>query len=124
VVDEYGSFEGLVTIQDLFDSLTGQIAARDEEVTGPVQREDGSWLLEGDTSIHELMDCLQLSELPQRKRENYHTISGLILLLMGKIPVAGESVVVESWRLEVVDMDGNRIDKVLASRISTETDQD
>jgi putative hemolysin len=124
VVDEYGSFEGLVTIQDLFDSLTGQIAARDEEVTGPVQREDGSWLLEGDTSIHELMDCLQLSELPQRKRENYHTISGLILLLMGKIPVAGESVVVESWRLEVVDMDGNRIDKVLASRISTETTQD
>jgi putative hemolysin len=116
VVDEYGSLEGLVTLQDIFDSLIGEIATEGEEVNEPVQRDDGSWLLEGDTPIHELRDYLSIEELPEQDRGRYHTVSGLILLLLGKIPVAGDSVELNGWKLEVVDMDGRRIDKIIASR--------
>jgi putative hemolysin len=116
VVDEYGSLEGLVTIQDIFDTLIGEISTEAEGITGPVQRDDGSWLFEGDTSIHELMDTLELDEVPEQDRGRYHTVSGLILLLLGKMPVVGDHVVLGDWRLEVMDMDGRRIDKILASR--------
>lgn len=116
VVDEYGSLEGLVTIQDIFDTLIGEISTEAEGVTGPVQRDDGSWLFEGDTSIHELKDTLELDEVPEQDKGRYHTVSGLILLLLGKMPIAGDHVVLDDWRLEVIDMDGRRIDKILASR--------
>ena len=117
VVDEYGSLEGLVTIQDIFDTLIGEIVTEGEQATDPVQRDDGSWLFEGDTSIHELKDSLMIQEVPEQDRGRYHTVSGLILLLLGKMPVAGDSVAIEGWKLEVVDMDGRRIDKILATRI-------
>ncbi len=117
VVDEYGSLEGLVTIQDIFDSLIGEISTEAEGITGPLQRDDGSWLFEGDTAIHELMDTLELEEVPEQDRGRYHTVSGLILMLLGKMPIPGDHVVVGDWRLEVIDMDGRRIDKILASRV-------
>ena len=117
VVDEYGGLEGLVTIQDIFDTLIGEIVTEGEEATDPVQRDDGSWLFEGDTSIPEIKDCLAIDELPEQDKGRYHTVSGLILLLLGKMPVAGDSVVLADWKLEVVDMDGRRIDKILATRI-------
>jgi putative hemolysin len=117
VVDEYGGLEGLVTIQDIFDTLIGEIVTEGEEATDPVQREDGSWLFEGDTSIPEIKDCLAIDELPEQDKGRYHTVSGLILLLLGKMPIAGDSVVLADWKLEVVDMDGRRIDKILATRI-------
>lgn len=116
VVDEYGSLEGLVTIQDIFDTLIGEIVTYGEEDTAPIQRDDGSWLFEGDTSIHEIKDCLMIDQVPEQDRGRYHTVSGLILLLLGRMPVAGDSVVIEGWKLEVVDMDGRRIDKILATR--------
>lgn len=117
VVDEYGSLEGLVTIQDIFDTLIGEIVTEGEEDTAPVQRDDGSWLFEGDTSIHEFKDCLLIEEVPDQDKGRYHTVSGLILLLLGKMPVSGDSVNLEGWKLEVVDMDGRRIDKILATRL-------
>lgn len=116
VVDEYGSLEGLVTIQDIFDTLIGEIVTEGEEDTAPVQRDDGSWLFEGDTSIHEFKDCLLIDEVPDQDKGRYHTVSGLILLLLGKMPVSGDSVILDGWKLEVVDMDGRRIDKILATR--------
>jgi putative hemolysin len=116
VVDEYGGLEGLVTIQDIFDTLIGEIVTEGEEATDPVQRDDGSWLFEGDTSIPEIKDCLGMDELPEQDKGRYHTVSGLILLLLGKMPVAGDSVILQDWKLEVVDMDGRRIDKILATR--------
>ena len=118
VVDEYGGLEGLVTIQDIFDTLIGEIVTEGEEATDPVQRDDGSWLFEGDTSIPEIKDCLAIDELPEQDKGRYHTVSGLILLLLGKMPVAGDSVILQDWKLEVVDMDGRRIDKILATRNS------
>jgi putative hemolysin len=60
---------------------------------------------------------LAIDELPEQDKGRYHTVSGLILLLLGKMPIAGDSVVLADWKLEVVDMDGRRIDKILATRI-------
>jgi putative hemolysin len=117
VVDEYGSLEGLVTLQDIFDSLIGEISVDSETDSSPVQRSDGSWLLEGDTSIHDLQDCLGVVEFPGQAKARFHTVSGLVLLLLGKMPVVGDSVFIDGWQLEVVDLDGHRIDKILASPV-------
>jgi putative hemolysin len=117
VVDEYGGLEGLVTLQDIFDSLVGEIATDGEDVTIPVQRDDGSWLFEGDTPIPEFKDALSIEEVPGEFKGRYHTLSGLVLLILERMPVIGDSVEIEGWKLEVVDMDGKRIDKILATRL-------
>lgn len=117
VVDEYGSLEGLVTLQDILDALVGEIGEASDGELEAVQRDDGSWLLESSMAIPEFEDLLGISNLPQDGKGKYHTVSGLVLLLLGRLPVPGDAVTVEGWRLEVVDLDGRRIDKILASRI-------
>ena len=117
VVDEYGGLEGLVTLQDIFDSLVGEIKPDGEDLNASVQRDDGSWLFEGDTPIPEFKDALSIDEVPEEFKGRYHTLSGLILLILERLPVVGDSVEIEGWKLEVVDMDGRRIDKILASRL-------
>jgi putative hemolysin len=119
VVDEYGSLEGLVTLQDILDALVGEIGEGSDGEPEAVQRDDGSWLLESSMAIPEFEDLLGISNLPQDGKGKYHTVSGLVLLLLGRLPVPGDSVNVGGWRLEVVDLDGRRIDKVLASRNPT-----
>lgn len=117
VVDEYGSLEGLVTLQDILDALVGEIGEGSDAEPAAIQRDDGSWLLESSMAIPEFKDLLDIDELPQDDQGKYHTVSGLVLLLLGRLPVPGDAVSVEGWRLEVVDLDGRRIDKILASRI-------
>ncbi len=117
VVDEYGSVEGIVTLQDIIDALVGEIGHGENSEPDAIQRDDGSWLLESTMAIPEFKDCLAIESLPEEDRGKYHTVSGLVLLLLGRIPEPGDSVQVEGWRLEVVDLDGRRIDKILASRL-------
>ena len=117
VVDEYGSLEGIVTLQDIIDALVGEIAHGEDSEPDAIQRSDGSWLLESTMAIPEFRDCLGLGPLPEEDRGKYHTVSGLVLLLLGRLPVAGDVVDIEGWRLEVVDLDGRRIDKILAQKI-------
>lgn len=114
VVDEYGELEGLVTLQDILDSLVGDLGQEHQNKQMSVRREDGSWLLDGALPIPELKDILGLESVPQEDKGRYYTLSGLILLILERIPATGDSVVWENWTLEVVDMDGKRIDKVLA----------
>jgi len=121
VVDEYGEILGIVTLQDMLEVLTGEFRVTNVDDIMVVQRDDGSWLLDGMLPIQELQDRLQLKSLPKEGRIRYHTLGGLILSLMGRIPMTGESTVWQGWRLEVVDLDGNRIDKILASRIEPRT---
>lgn len=116
VVDEHGSVEGIVTLQDIIDALVGEIGHGENSEPDAIQRDDGSWLLESTMAIPEFKDCLAIESLPEEDRGKYHTVSGLVLLLLGRIPAPGDSVQVEGWRLEVVDLDGRRIDKILASR--------
>jgi Hemolysins and related proteins containing CBS domains len=117
VIDEYGEIQGLVTLQDVLEAVTGEFKPRNAEEAWAVQREDGSWLLDGIIPIPELKDRLELREVPEEDKGRYHTLSGLIMWLLGRLPQTGDVVEWENWRLEVVDLDGKRIDKALASRL-------
>ena len=115
VIDEYGEILGLITLQDVLEALAGEFTPRDPEDLWAVQREDGTWLLDGFTPIPELKDRLGLRAVPEEEKGRYHTLSGMMMWLIGHLPRAADVVEWEQWRFEVVDMDGNRIDKVLAS---------
>ncbi|WP_370261399.1 hemolysin family protein [Limnobacter sp.] len=117
VIDEYGELEGLVTLHDLMEALTGEFKPRNVEDSWAVQRDDGSWLLDGAIAILELKDTLNIKTVPEEEKGRYHTLSGMVMLLTGRLPATGDSVDWEGWRFEVVDMDHKRIDKVLASRL-------
>lgn len=121
VVDEYGQLQGVVTLQDLIEALTGEFRPRDPETSWAVQREDGSWLLDGHIPVPELKDRLALDQVPEEDRGRYHTLSGMMMLLTGRLPKIADIADWEGWRLEIVDIDGKTIDKVLASRLPEAT---
>ncbi len=116
VVDEYGSVIGLVTLHDVLVALAGEFKPRKPDERWAIRREDGSWLLDGAIPVLEMKDRLELKTLPEEGKGHYHTLGGLILWLAGSLPRTGDSVAWEDWTFEVVDLDGNRIDKVLAIR--------
>jgi len=116
VIDEYGEVQGIVTLKDLIEAITGEFMPRDPDTSWAVQREDGSWLLDGHIPVPELKDRLQLATVPEEDRGRYHTLSGMLMLLTGRLPREGEVAQWEGWRLEILDMDGKTIDKVLASQ--------
>ncbi len=115
VIDEYGDLMGLVTLQDVLEAVTGEFQPRDPEDAWAVARADGSWLLDGLIPIMELKDRLSLKTVPEEDKGRYHTLSGMLLWLLGRVPQTGDLVDWEGWDLEIIDMDGRRIDKVLAS---------
>ena len=117
VHDEYGHFEGLVTAMDILSAIAGDFAAppgAEAGATPATRREDGSWLLDGAMDVVEAAELLHLA-LPEDRQ--YHTLAGLVLYALKRVPAAGEHVDVEGWRIEVVDMDGRRVDKLLAQRL-------
>jgi len=114
VVDEYGEVQGLLTPLDLLEAITGELKPETQTEAWATQRTDGSWLLDGLMPINELKSRLEIKELPAEDRGLYNTLAGLLLFVLGQLPQTGESVVVEGWRFEIVDLDGRRIDKVLA----------
>ncbi len=117
VIDEYGEILGLITLQDVLEALAGEFKPRDPEDVWGVQREDGSWLLDGLIPVPELKDRLNLKAVPEEQKGRYNTLSGMMMWLIGSVPRTCDVVEWEGWRLEVVDLDGNRVDKVLASRL-------
>ena len=116
VHDEYGHFEGIVTPADILEAITGVFRSDREAEEEPwaVQRDDGSWLLAGYMPADEMRDHLGI-DLPEAR--DYETVAGYVLSHLHHLPATGESVDVQGWRFEVVDLDGRRIDKVLASRL-------
>jgi putative hemolysin len=117
VIDEYGEVQGLITLQDLIESVTGEFQPKNKEDAWAVQREDGSWLLDGLIPLPELKDRLGLKTVPEEDKGRYHTLSGMLMLLLGRLPGTGDITPWEDWTFEVVDLDGKRIDKVLAARL-------
>jgi len=126
VVDEYGDIQGIVTVKDLIEAITGEFQTDDEEDAYAIQRDDGSWLLDGLISSHDLKDRLKIKNLPEEERGLYNTLSGLIMMQLGRIPKSADKIEWAGWLFEIVDMDGKRIDKVLATHIHREEvdDQD
>jgi magnesium and cobalt exporter, CNNM family len=122
VIDEYGEIQGMVTLQDVLEAVTGEFQPHSLEEAWAVQREDGSWLLDGMIPIPELKDRLELKTVPEEERGRYHTLSGMVMWLLGRLPHTGDICQWDDWRLEVVDLDGKRIDKVLASRVAKAED--
>jgi putative hemolysin len=116
VLDEYGGTEGLVTLEDVLEELVGEIhdEHRQADAHAFVQREDGSWLVDGSVAVDDLVDRFGLKGDPLPR--DYTTISGLVLAELERIPAAGDVVSWRGLRIEVIDMDGRRIDKLLVAR--------
>ncbi|MEO7056582.1 MAG: hemolysin family protein, partial [Caldimonas sp.] len=117
VVDEYGEVQGMITVRDVLEAITGEFGAQAGEDSWAVQRTDGSWLFDGLIPTQELKDRLELKELPEEDRGRYNTLAGMIMLLLGRLAHTTDSVEWEGWRFEVVDLDGKRVDKVLVSAL-------
>jgi putative hemolysin len=116
VHDEYGHFEGILTPADMLDAIAGAFRSdADDEEPEAFQREDGSWLIAGWMPADEMADLLYLT-LPQKR--SYDTAAGLLIDRFQRIPDTGDTIEIGNWRFEVVDLDGRRIDKVLATRLS------
>ena len=117
VIDEYGALEGIVTLQDVLEAVTGEFTPNNAEDSWAVQRHDGSWLLDGAIPIPEMKDRLTLKTTPEEDKGRYHTVAGMFMLLLGRVPNTSDRVLWDGWMFEVVDMDGKRIDKVLATPV-------
>ncbi|MGE5489878.1 MAG: hemolysin family protein [Actinomycetota bacterium] len=117
VVNEFGATEGLVTLSDLMGTVVGDVLSGAAESPMAVQRADGSWLLDGLLPIDELKELLRLPSLPEEELGNYHTVGGFVIYQLGRIPKKAESFEWGDWRFEVMDMEKNRVDEVLAKRL-------
>jgi putative hemolysin len=115
VADEYGTILGIVTPTDVLETITGEFADGPESASQVVKREDGSWLVDAQIELHDLERALAAGGLAMGTE--FTTLAGLILSTLRRIPHPSEVVIVNQWRLEVVDLDGNRIDKVIVSRL-------
>jgi putative hemolysin len=114
VVDEYGAFEGVVTLHDILQSLVGDIAEpgvpSDQAI---VRREDGSWLVDGMLPIDQVKDLTSLRHLPGEESGEFHTLGGFLMAQMNRIPAVADRTTVDGYTFEVMDMDGRRVDRVL-----------
>lgn len=113
VLDEYGGIEGIVTLNDVLQAIVGEIPSPEDTDPMVVRREDGSWLLDGTLPVGELESLLRLSAADSADLDEYQTLGGFVMGQVGRVPAAGDHFLWKSWRFEVLDMDGLRVDKVL-----------
>lgn len=117
IVDEYGELQGLVTLTDVLIAIVGDLPSADMAEQDAVAREDGSWLMDGSVPVERLKTVLELDEsLPGEDENAYNTLGGFVLHMLGRIPAAADHFDAAGWRFEVMDMDKNRVDKVLVAR--------
>ncbi len=124
VVNEYGEVQGVITVRDVLEAITGEFTTTSDGQAWAVQRDDGSWLFDGLIPVPELKDRLHLKELPEEDRGRYNTLAGMIMLLLGRLAKTTDFVEWEDWRFEVVDLDGKRVDKVLVTSLKTRVEPD
>jgi putative hemolysin len=114
VVDEYGGFEGVVTLHDILQSLVGDIAdPTDTENRTVVRRDDGSWMVDGMVTVDQVKDLTGLKQLPGDESGDFQTLGGFMMARINRVPSVGDRVTVHGFRFEVVKMDGRRVDRVL-----------
>jgi putative hemolysin len=119
IVNEYGDFQGLVTLHDVLEALVGDIApAGAEEDPDVVRREDGSFLIDGGVSVERFKHALGIEEeLPEEDTGSYNTLAGFVMLQLGRVPQVADHFEWQDLRVEVVDMDRNRVDRLLVTRL-------
>lgn len=118
ITDEYGIIQGVITLYDILEAIVGEIRSLGEPVETEISvREDGSWLIDGNTPIEKIKDVLSVDSFPGESLGYYRTIAGLIIFILQRIPETGDHIILGKLRYEVVDMDGNRIDKVLVTPV-------
>lgn len=121
VIDEYGEVQGLVTLNDVLEAIVGDVPSQDDDgEQDVVEREDGSLLMDGGVGVERLKAVLELKDsLPGEEENAFHTLGGLMMHQLGRVPLEADHFVLAGWRFEVVDMDKNRVDKVLVTREET-----
>jgi putative hemolysin len=117
VVDEYGGIQGLLSLHDLVEAITGDLGETQKGNDEAVQRPDGSWLLDGALPVHQVRNLLHLGPLPGEEAGDFETLGGFLMASLGRIPEVGDAFVWDNRSFEVVDMDGRRIDRVLVSNV-------
>jgi putative hemolysin len=111
---KYGVIQGLVTLKDILEEIVGDIPSINQvDEPQAVRRDDGSWLVDGMLSVEEFFELFDIKELHKEQRGNYHTVGGFVVTHLGRIPSATDFFEWRGMRFEVMDMDGNRVDKVL-----------
>jgi putative hemolysin len=124
VVDEHGAIEGLVTMNDVLEAIVGGLPSPGGQIESyAVQRDDGSWLLDGRMSISDFRELFSLDRLPREEDGGYHTLAGFIITYLGRLPSASDHFVWDGLRIEIVDMDRRRVDKVLVSRVEPNNEE-
>lgn len=120
-MSEHGATEGLVTVTDISRAVVGDMPSS-SPASEPlaVQREDGSWLIDGTMRAYEMKELLWIRILPGEQDRTFTTVGGFVMTFLGKVPAAGDHFEQNGWRYEVLDMDGNRVDKVLVSALPGE----
>jgi len=119
VVDEYGDFQGLVTLNDILEAIVGDMPSwHEQEEQMIIERAPGSWLIDGMLDTMDLKELLDLRELPEESDGKYHTLGGMAMSSMGRVPRPADKFDWGGYRFEVVDMDGSRVDKVLVTRLA------
>jgi putative hemolysin len=121
VVDEYGVVQGLVTPLDMLEAITGELQPGAQIDAWATRRADGSWLIDGVMPVAELKARLDIKELPDEDKARYNTVAGLLQTVSGRLLAVTERVDCAGWRFEVIDLDGKRIDKVMASFVGDVT---
>jgi putative hemolysin len=117
VVDEFGAIEGLVSLSDVVSSIVGELPPEPGEEPMIVRREDGSWLLDGAVDLDTVVRTLEAPGLlTDEDRQHYHTLGGIVMLALGRVPRTGDVFDKSGFRFEVVDMDRHRVDRVLITR--------
>ncbi|QJE95821.1 hemolysin family protein [Luteolibacter luteus] len=118
VVDEFGGVIGMVTLIDLMEAIVGDVPSKEERLSMPIkQRKDGSWLIDGLFEIEKLETFLKGFEKPEGAGDEYQTLAGWFSQRLSRVPTEGDIIEASDWRFEIVDMDGIRVDKVLAMRV-------
>jgi putative hemolysin len=112
VIDEFGGLQGLLTVNDVIEEIVGEIELEEPQAT---QRQDGSWLLDGMLEVDEFKEIFKLPTLPHE--DEYETLSGFVMLSLGKVPQTADQFEWHDLRFEVIDMDGRRVDKVLVTTL-------
>jgi len=120
VVDEYGDVQGLITPNDLLEAITGELQPYTPVDAWATPREDGSWLIDGAMPVGEFKARLGIDGLPDEARGRYNTVAGLMMAVSGSLPAEGDKIICAGWEFEVIDLDGRRIDKMLAIPLTPE----